>query len=55
MTGDAAAVAEMVSFAMAPLFRFCFYRLGRNRHLCEDAVQEALLRQCRRAFHCEGS
>ncbi len=28
---------------MAPLFRFCFYRVGGDHHLCEEAVQETLL------------
>ncbi len=51
LAGDAAAVAEMVGFAMTPLFRFCFYRLGRNRHLCEDAVQETVVRAMRDLAH----
>jgi RNA polymerase sigma-70 factor (ECF subfamily) len=42
--GDEEAAAELALAAMTPLYRFCLYRLGRDEHLCEDVVQETLLR-----------
>ena len=42
--GDERAVRELVDAALEPLFRFSFYRVGRNRHLCEDVVQATILR-----------
>jgi RNA polymerase sigma-70 factor (ECF subfamily) len=42
--GNAAAVSELANFALGPLYRFCLYRLGRDEHLCEDVVQETLVR-----------
>lgn len=33
--------------ALGPLYRFCFYRVGRDRHLCEEVVQETLVRALR--------
>jgi RNA polymerase sigma-70 factor (ECF subfamily) len=42
--GDAQALDLLVDFALEPLFRFCFGRVGGNRHLCEDVVQETLVR-----------
>jgi RNA polymerase sigma factor (sigma-70 family) len=44
LAGDARAIDRLADEALAPLFRFCFYRVGRNRHLCEDVVQETLVR-----------
>lgn len=44
MAGDAQAIARLASAALEPLYRFCLYRVGRNRHLCEEVVQETLLR-----------
>src|SRR5262249_9495829 len=32
---------------------FCLYRVGRNRHLCEEVVQETLLRALRDLDHYE--
>ncbi len=29
---------------MTPLYRFCLYRLGQDVHLCEDAVQDTLVK-----------
>jgi RNA polymerase sigma-70 factor (ECF subfamily) len=34
-----------------PLYRFCLYRVGRNRHLCEEVVQETLVRAIRELHH----
>ena len=42
--GDEQAVRELVDGSLEPLFRFSFYRVGRNRHLCEEVVQETILR-----------
>jgi RNA polymerase sigma-70 factor (ECF subfamily) len=41
--------------SLTPLFRFCFYRVGRNRHLCEEVVQETLLRAIRDLANYEPS
>ncbi len=42
--GDADAIDLLVTASLEPLFRFCFYRLGRNWHLCEEVVQETVVR-----------
>jgi RNA polymerase sigma-70 factor (ECF subfamily) len=44
LAGDGEAVDALTAAALDPLYRFCFYRVGRDRHLCEDVVQETLLR-----------
>lgn len=44
MAGDSAAVRALADAALAALFRFCLYRVGRDRHLCEEVVQETLVR-----------
>lgn len=44
LAGQADAVAALADTALLPLFRFCFHRVGGNRHLCEEVVQETLLR-----------
>ena len=41
--GDADAVGQLARDALQPLFRFCFYRLGHQEHLCEEVVQETLV------------
>ena len=38
------AIGEMVDASLEPLFRFCLYRVGKNRHLCEEVVQETIVR-----------
>jgi RNA polymerase sigma-70 factor (ECF subfamily) len=45
--GQAEAVQTMTHALLEPLFAFCLYRVGRNRHLCEEVVQETLLRALR--------
>lgn len=45
--GDAGAAQALADEALGPLYRFCFYRVGRNRHLCEEVVQETLVRALR--------
>jgi RNA polymerase sigma-70 factor (ECF subfamily) len=47
LQGDAAAVRAMTDATLQPLYAFCLYRVGRNRHLCEEVVQETLLRALR--------
>jgi RNA polymerase sigma-70 factor, ECF subfamily len=51
LAGDAAAVRTMTDSVLQPLYAFCLYRVGRNRHLCEEIVQETLLRALRDLAH----
>jgi RNA polymerase sigma-70 factor (ECF subfamily) len=44
LAGAADAVQALADASLLPLFRFCFHRVGGNRHLCEEVVQETLLR-----------
>lgn len=47
LRGDEAALRRLTSEMLPPLYRFCLYRVGRNQHLCEEVVQETLLRVLR--------
>jgi RNA polymerase sigma-70 factor (ECF subfamily) len=47
LAGHADAVAALAEAVLQPLYAFCFYRVGRNRHLCEEVVQETLVRAIR--------
>jgi RNA polymerase sigma-70 factor (ECF subfamily) len=47
LEGHADAITALTDEALQPLYRFCLYRVGRNRHLCEEVVQETLLRALR--------
>ena len=47
LAGKPEAVQALADAALLPLFRFCFHRVGGNRHLCEEVVQETLLRALR--------
>ena len=47
LDGDATAIKALTDEILPPLYRFCLYRVGRNRHLCEEVVQETLLRALR--------
>lgn len=47
LRGDAAAVQALADAVLQPLYSFCYYRVGCNRHLCEEVVQETLLRALR--------
>jgi RNA polymerase sigma-70 factor (ECF subfamily) len=49
--GDSDAVRTMADALLEPLYRFCLYRVGRNRHLCEEVVQETLVRALRDLDH----
>lgn len=53
LAGDSEAVARLVRWTVAPLFRFCYYRVGKDEHLCEDVVQETLLRAIDRLTNYE--
>jgi RNA polymerase sigma-70 factor (ECF subfamily) len=44
LAGEESAVAALADAMLEPLFRFCLYRVGRDRHLCEDVVQETLVK-----------
>lgn len=47
LRGDEAAVARLTGALLVPLYRFCFYRVGRRQDLCEEVVQETLVRALR--------
>jgi RNA polymerase sigma-70 factor (ECF subfamily) len=47
LQGDEAALRRLTAETLPALYRFCFYRVGRNQHLCEEVVQETLLRVLR--------
>src|SRR5262249_15505346 len=51
LAGQAAAAKALAPAPRQPLFAFCRYRVGRNRHLCEEVVQETLLRALRELAH----
>ena len=44
LAGDMDAINAMVDASLEPLYRFCLYRVGKNRHLCEEVVQETIVR-----------
>src|SRR5687767_2192562 len=47
LQGDEAAVGRLAATMLVPLYRFCFYRVGRRQDLCEEVVQETVLRALR--------
>jgi RNA polymerase sigma-70 factor (ECF subfamily) len=47
LEGHAEAITVLTDEVLQPLYRFCLYRVARNRHLCEEVVQETLLRALR--------
>ena len=47
LRGDEAALRRLTAEMLPALYRFCLYRVGRNQHLCEEVVQETLLRVLR--------
>jgi RNA polymerase sigma-70 factor (ECF subfamily) len=47
LAGNADAVKAFAKAALEPLYCFCFYRVGRDRHRCEEVVQETLARALR--------
>lgn len=53
LQGDAAAVRRLAAAVLQPLYCFCLYRVGRNPHLCEEVVQETMLKAIRQLKHYE--
>src|SRR5262249_6349386 len=51
LAGDADAVRSLAEQVLQPLYAFCLYRVGKNQHLCEEVVQETLLRALRDLDH----
>jgi RNA polymerase sigma-70 factor (ECF subfamily) len=51
LSGHADAVTTFAEAVLQPLYSFCLYRVGRNRHLCEEVVQETLVRAIRELDH----
>src|SRR5438874_2215237 len=47
LQGDVAAVKRLAAAVLQPLYGFCLYRVGRNQHLCEEVVQETMLKAMR--------
>jgi RNA polymerase sigma-70 factor (ECF subfamily) len=47
LAGNAAAVTALADEAIAPLYSFCLYRVGRRTDLCEEVVQETLVQAIR--------
>jgi RNA polymerase sigma-70 factor (ECF subfamily) len=47
LAGDAGAIRHLADSALAPLYQFCLYRVGRDRHICEEVVQETLCQAIR--------
>ncbi|HMC66120.1 MAG TPA: sigma-70 family RNA polymerase sigma factor [Gemmataceae bacterium] len=53
LAGEADAVRCLAEQVLQPLYAFCLYRVGKNQHLCEEVVQETLLRALRDLDHYE--
>ena len=51
LAGRRDAIDRLAQAALGPLYRFCFWRVGGNRHLCEDVVQETMVRAIRDLEH----
>ncbi len=47
LRGERAAGHRLAQAMLQPLYSFCLYRVGRNCHLCEEVVQETMLRALR--------
>jgi RNA polymerase sigma-70 factor, ECF subfamily len=47
LRGEEAATARLTGALLVPLYRFCYYRVGRRQDLCEEVVQETLVRALR--------
>jgi RNA polymerase sigma-70 factor, ECF subfamily len=47
LEGNQAAVQTLLHQVLQPLYGFCLYRVGKNRHWCEEVVQETMLRAWR--------
>ncbi len=44
MHGEEPAIQTLLAQVLQPLYGFCLYRVGKNRHWCEEIVQETMLR-----------
>jgi RNA polymerase sigma factor (sigma-70 family) len=47
LAGRREAIDRLARAALEPLYRFCLWRVGCDRHLCEEVVQETMLRAIR--------
>ena len=47
LSGNEAALKLLLEHVLRPLYGFCLYRVGKNRHWCEEVVQETMLRALR--------
>lgn len=47
LAGDAQAVRAFAEAMLPPLYHFCLYRVGKDRHRSEEVVQETLVRALR--------
>lgn len=47
LAGNREAVDQLAAVALAPLYRFCYYRVGRRHDDCEEVVQETLVKAIR--------
>lgn len=47
LQGDAEAVCLLAEAMLQPLYAFCLYRVGGDKHRCEEVVQETLVRAIR--------
>ncbi len=47
LAGQADAIDRLARLCLEPLYRFCYYRVACNRAVCEDVVQETLMRAIR--------
>jgi len=47
LSGEAEAIQALSREMLDPLYTFCLYRVGRKHHLCEEVVQETLVRAMR--------
>jgi RNA polymerase sigma-70 factor (ECF subfamily) len=47
LAGNRDAVDTLATEALAPLYRFCYYRVGRRHDDCEEVVQETLVKAIR--------
>lgn len=48
LAGDAEAIRDLAREALGPLYGFVLYRVGGDRQMCEEVVQETLLQAIRR-------
>jgi RNA polymerase sigma-70 factor (ECF subfamily) len=53
LSGAGDAIEALADAVLQPLYCFCYYRLARDRHRCEEVVQETLVRALRDLEHYE--